>query len=428
MPVQTQILTRRGAAATWTSTNPTLGAGEIGFESDTNKFKIGTGSTAWVSLPYASNVSPLTTKGDLYTYSTDNARLAVGANGETLVADSSTATGLRYNPPVNSLSNPLINAGFDFAQRGTSVTVSGTIAYTLDRWLGRTSGVGGSVVVTRETTGDTTNLPNIQYCARSRRATGSSDGSDLELYQAIETTNSLPFVGKTVTFSYYLRKSANYTGSFQAVLYYGTGTDQPQPRVFTGAVAAGALTTITTTWTRYVITATIPTTATQIGVMFRHRPAGTAGADDYYEVTGAQIDVGTWTASTAPTFRRNAATIQGELAACQRYYYRQTAAQVYSTFSTYAPALSTTVVDGVVPLPVTMRTIPTSVDSASVAANDNVNAPYTGGTITITGSSNTTNTLAIRYTHGSAALTQYRSYALIANNTTAAYLGFSAEL
>jgi hypothetical protein len=46
-------------------------------------------------VPTTAN-SPLTAKGDLFTYSTAPARLAVGNNGETIVADSSTATGLRY--------------------------------------------------------------------------------------------------------------------------------------------------------------------------------------------------------------------------------------------------------------------------------------------------------------------------------------------
>tara|TARA_R110000868_G_scaffold8585_4_gene44263 strand:- start:738 stop:1658 length:921 start_codon:yes stop_codon:yes gene_type:complete len=54
MAVVTQIQVRRGTAAQWTSANPTLAAGEMGFETDTNKFKIGTGSTAWSSLTYFS--------------------------------------------------------------------------------------------------------------------------------------------------------------------------------------------------------------------------------------------------------------------------------------------------------------------------------------------------------------------------------------
>jgi hypothetical protein len=53
MAVVTQIQIRRGTAAQWTSTNPTLAAGEQGFETDTNKMKIGNGSTAWNSLSYA---------------------------------------------------------------------------------------------------------------------------------------------------------------------------------------------------------------------------------------------------------------------------------------------------------------------------------------------------------------------------------------
>jgi len=51
----TQIQLRRDTASNWTSNNPTLAAGEFGWEQDTNKFKIGTGSEAWNSLGYASD-------------------------------------------------------------------------------------------------------------------------------------------------------------------------------------------------------------------------------------------------------------------------------------------------------------------------------------------------------------------------------------
>ena len=47
---------RRDTAANWTSTNPTLAAGEIGIETDTYKFKVGNGSTAWTSLPYSVDI------------------------------------------------------------------------------------------------------------------------------------------------------------------------------------------------------------------------------------------------------------------------------------------------------------------------------------------------------------------------------------
>lgn len=54
MPAQTVIKVRRDTAANWTSVNPTLASGEIGFETDTNQLKVGNGSNAWTVLPYAS--------------------------------------------------------------------------------------------------------------------------------------------------------------------------------------------------------------------------------------------------------------------------------------------------------------------------------------------------------------------------------------
>ena len=51
MSVKIQL--KRTTASAWTSLNPTLDNGEIGYETDTAKFKIGNGSTAWTSLAYA---------------------------------------------------------------------------------------------------------------------------------------------------------------------------------------------------------------------------------------------------------------------------------------------------------------------------------------------------------------------------------------
>ena len=48
-----RIQFRRGTAAEWTAANPTLAAGEAGYETDTAKFKFGTGNTVWNSLSYA---------------------------------------------------------------------------------------------------------------------------------------------------------------------------------------------------------------------------------------------------------------------------------------------------------------------------------------------------------------------------------------
>lgn len=50
--MSTRWQTKRDTAANWTSNDPVLLNGEIGFETDTNKIKIGDGSTAWTSLAY----------------------------------------------------------------------------------------------------------------------------------------------------------------------------------------------------------------------------------------------------------------------------------------------------------------------------------------------------------------------------------------
>ncbi len=50
--LSTRIQHRRGTAEQWTSTNVTLSDGELGFERNTNKFKIGNGSDPWNDLPY----------------------------------------------------------------------------------------------------------------------------------------------------------------------------------------------------------------------------------------------------------------------------------------------------------------------------------------------------------------------------------------
>jgi hypothetical protein len=52
-----QIQFRRDTAANWTSSNPTLAAGELGFETDTRKFKLGTGSSTWSQLQYGALLS-----------------------------------------------------------------------------------------------------------------------------------------------------------------------------------------------------------------------------------------------------------------------------------------------------------------------------------------------------------------------------------
>lgn len=64
MTVSAQFLMRNDTAAQWTSINPVLAKGELGVESDTNKFKFGDGTKKWTELPYASAQSALEKTAD----------------------------------------------------------------------------------------------------------------------------------------------------------------------------------------------------------------------------------------------------------------------------------------------------------------------------------------------------------------------------
>ena len=82
MPTKIQL--RRDTAADWTSNNPTLAAGEFGWESDTNRFKIGDGSAAWNSLSYSDTLKTL---GDI---SVIGSTISAPSNGDLTLATAGT--------------------------------------------------------------------------------------------------------------------------------------------------------------------------------------------------------------------------------------------------------------------------------------------------------------------------------------------------
>jgi hypothetical protein len=298
-------------------------------------------------------------KGDLIAASANDtpARLAVGANGETLVADSSTSTGLRYQAIINR--NSTINGCMDIWQRGTSIATGTSNVYTADRWQAGRSGAAG-LTVTRQATGDTTNLPFVQYAARVSRDSGNTATDIVKFYQSWESVNSIPYAGRTVTFSFYARRGANFSATsnnLEAYLLSGTGTDENVFSGFTGQATVGgsASNALTTTWQRFQFTGTVASTATQLGIRFYYSPTGTAGAADYFEVTGVQVEVG----SVATQIQRNGATLQTELAACQRYYLLYATDEGTRKVFGNANYYSATQVNAVISFPVQMRTAPT---------------------------------------------------------------------
>ena len=109
--------------------------------------------------------------------------------------------------------NHVINGGMDIWQRGTSFASAASLQYTTDRFQFLRAGSVAGGTLSRQNTNDTTNLPNIQYCARVQRDSGSTNTGAKNFYQTIETSNSIPFAGKTVVFSFYARAGANFSAT-----------------------------------------------------------------------------------------------------------------------------------------------------------------------------------------------------------------------
>jgi hypothetical protein len=358
-------------------------------------------------------------KGDLITATADNtpARLAVGNNGETIVADSSTSTGLRYQVPKTQ--NAIYNSGFDIWQRGTTFTGINPF-YGADRWCFARAGGATGGTWTRQSAG----LTGFNYSVRAQRNSGNTGTQDFRVAaQSLETADSLRFAGKTVTFSFYLKVGANYSGgsNIYANVISGTGTDQQHwINGFTGEaiVVSNFLTGVTTSWQRFSVTGTVASNATEIAFSVGYTPSGTAGTNDWAEVTGLQLEEG----SVATPYSRMTGTIQGELAACQRYYWQSPITTIYAAFGSgfwvSAGAFQT-----VVKLPVQMRVIPTSIISNQLAAIGVIDRALTN--VALVGNQSSVNNA---YITGEASGTSGLPGYLGTNNSTAGYLGISAEL
>jgi hypothetical protein len=357
-----------------------------------------------------------TAKGDLFPASSGTAltRLAVGSDGETLVADSSTSTGLRYQGNYAAGLNKLLNSDFSIWQRGTSFSTNN--AYTADRWYVTGDGTPTFTLSQQTFTPATAPVSGYEGQYFARYAVTSAGGSTYrQLQQQIEDVRT--FAGQTITISFWARiNSGTVTGNYvrwnQVFGSGGSATVNGSSNNFT----------LTSSWQRFALTTSVASVSGKtIGTSSYLSldivlPFTTTMSVDFW---GVQVEAG----SVATAFQTATGTLQGELAACQRYYYRQTA------FSAYGPMLQGfetggTSANGYFNLPVTLRSTPTAVEYSTLFVNDQ------GGNITITGITigNSSQNLVNLSISAASGMVAGRPFQLLANNSTSAYLAVTAEL
>ena len=332
--------------------------------------------------------------------------------------------------------NKLINGDFKINQRNfTSITANGDFGF--DRFLQILS--GGTVTSTPQvfTAGA---APVAGYEATNywqMVTSGQSAASDRALVaQRIEDVRSL--AGQTITVSFWAKANTGTPKmAVEVAQYFGLGgSPSAIVNTYVGQV------TLSTSWARYSVTAAIPsisgktigTTAgssyvqvnlyTSAGTDFNARTGSMGVQNNTFGIWGVQLEYG----SKATPFQTATGTIQGELAACQRYFFLEgfgkSVAQRIIGAGGYVAAGDA---NCVLHFPVTMRTTPTLIiatGATNYAFSSAGNALDYVSSLTIINSSPTTallyNATETSGTAGQAAI------CLVINNPGS--IGFSAEL
>ena len=328
--------------------------------------------------------------------------------------------------------NKFINGDFYVKQySATTATGTGTDTWIFDRWLCQAS--GGATFSTQTFTLGTAPVTGYEGKTYQRIVTTGQTGTSVytQLLQRIEDVRT--FANQAVTISFWAKASTGTPKiAVEARQDFGTGGS---PSTAVGTYIGQS--TLTTSWVRYTQTVTIPSISgktlgttnnsflainlwTSAGTDFNSRSGSLGIQSATIDIWGVQIESG----STATAFQTATGTIQGELAACQRYYYRQSAVESFSDFG-LGFAISTTSARIEISMPVTMRVAATSLEYSTLILYDG-----SGTNVTVTSAAlGEVNLQRLRLTIGVASgLTQYRPYSLLANISSSAYVGFSAEL
>jgi hypothetical protein len=314
--------------------------------------------------------------------------------------------------------NAIINGNFGIWQRGSSFTPTTGQVYTVDRFLTLRDGTGATVTVSRQaftpnTAGDPTGAVNgSNYFYRQAQSVAGSGGTYNLMEQRIE---GAIFAGQTVTFSFWAKAAASLTLP-QIDYEYTVGGTNTSANV-TSNIA------VTTSWQRFSYTFTMPTysgyTPNNTSDFFGIRIWFPSNATFTFDTWGWQLELG----STATPFETATGTIQGELAACQRYYFRNTGSNLYLGSGGIAGDTTNAYVQ--VKHPTTMRIAPT-VSDVSLLKLQIISDIRNINSASIVGSSPDISIFICTVSSGLVATTQ--SYMLQTQANAAAYLGISAEL
>ena len=360
--------------------------------------------------------------------STDNVwyPIGVGAHQHTNAAD--TPAVMPYSTYAAAGKNKIINGDFTINQRAfTTGTTNSTFVFDRFRMFNGDGTVTGTVQTFTPGSAPVSGYEAKNYF--SLQSTGqTTTTANSRLAQDIESVRTL--AGQTATVSFWA-KAASGTPKIAVELgqEFGSGGSSVV-NTYAGQV------TLSTSWARYSVTVAVPSISgktigtndflrlalwASAGSAFDSR-TGTLGIQtNTIDFWGIQIEAG----SVATAFQTATGNPASELAACQRYYYRQGGDNLYMQMGTGSGYSAANVYFWVRP-PVTMRVTPTAIDYSSLAAYDNVTV-VTATAAGLDGSLSSKNALMVYTTHSSG-ITQFRPYTLVTNNSTSGYLGLSAEL
>jgi hypothetical protein len=323
------------------------------------------------------------------------------------------------------------NGAFEINQRNFTSSTAGGFGF--DRW--KTERSGGTVTASSETFAVGSVPGNFEAKNFYRVVTSgqSASGDFAAPLQGIENVRTL--AGQTATLSFYA-KAGSGTPEIGIELEQNFGSGgSPSASVSTPLTAV----TISTGWVRYTATVSVPSITgktlgtnnndtlnvvlwVSAGSDLDSRSSSIGIQNNTFDIWGVQLEAG----STATPFRRNANSLQGELAACQRYYIRF-GGDASNEYFGNAIGESSTLSNAIVQYPVQMRVPPTSIDYSTLRVSSQTGNDVALTNVTLTATSTSTKVARLVLT-SAGSITANRPYFFGTNGSTNGFLGFSAEL